>query len=454
MLKLARGHSLRSTGLFSLESLSTDLVLAGLGVVIWGLSRWNPWLIPFAISPLVLIQRSLSVPALQEEARVDPKTGLFNARHFATALREELARAVRFERPMSIVMADLDLLRDINNTYGHLAGDAVLRGIAAIFRMELRDYDVPARFGGEEFALLLPETSPDQALEIAERIRQKVAETQFDVETSSEPIRATLSLGVAAYPADGADANELIHQADLAVYRAKLQGRNRALTASPEPLLASAEHRARLAAVPQDGDLDAPAPRSLAEPDALDRRAAEFRPHAAVGPRFLELSPPLAALIALVGLAGVGAAVLGLIFGTSDDILGLLAVVALVGGAQALAVELEGGSISVSAVGVLAGVALFGPRAALPLAVAITAVHWSSDRIPISRLVFNLGSLSFASLAAAAVFSVGWAGTPTGHLVTAAAGLVAGAAYFLVNTGLTSAAMALEGHDRWRAVWT
>jgi diguanylate cyclase (GGDEF)-like protein len=257
MLKLARGHSLRSTGLFSLESLSTDLVLAGLGVVIWGLSGWNPWLIPFAISPLVLIQRSLSVPALQEDARVDPKTGLFNARHFAAALREELARAVRFERPMSIVMADLDLLRDINNTYGHLAGDAVLRGIAEIFRMELRDYDVPARFGGEEFALLLPETSAEQALEIAERIRRTVAETPFDGETSSEPVRATLSLGVAAYPEDGADANELIHQADLAVYRAKLQGRNRALSAIPEPLLVPAERSARLAAVPEDGDFNA-----------------------------------------------------------------------------------------------------------------------------------------------------------------------------------------------------
>jgi diguanylate cyclase (GGDEF)-like protein/putative nucleotidyltransferase with HDIG domain len=453
MLKLARGHSLRSTGLFSLESLSTDLVLAGLGVVVWSLSRWNPWMIPFAISPLVLIHRSLSVPALQEEARVDSKTGLFNARHFAAGLRDELARAVRFERPMSIVMADLDLLRDINNTYGHLAGDAVLKGVADIFRMELRDYDVPARFGGEEFALLLPETSLEQALEIAERIRRKVAETPFEVETSSEPIRATISLGVAAYPGDGTDANELIHQADLAVYRAKLQGRNRALAASPEPLLAPVERSARLAAVPPDGDSVAPSPRALPEPHGIDAREAESRPHVSAGPRFLQLSPPLAALIGLVGLAGIGAAVLGLVFGTSDDVLGLLAVVALVGGGQALAVEFEGGSISVSAVGVLAGVALFGPRAALPLAVVITAVHWSSDRIPISRLVFNVGSLCFASLAAAAVFSVGWPDSQAGQLVTAAAGLAAGAAYFVVNTGLTSAAMALEGHDRWRAVW-
>ena len=102
------------------------------------------------------MHRSLAVPALQAEARVDPKTGLFNARHFAAALAEEIGRARRFERPMSLIMADLDLLRDINNTYGHLAGDAVLKGIAEVFRAQLRHYDVPARFGGEEFSILLP----------------------------------------------------------------------------------------------------------------------------------------------------------------------------------------------------------------------------------------------------------------------------------------------------------
>src|SRR5881296_4436262 len=143
----------------------------------------NPWLIPFAVAPLILVHRSLSVPQLQAEARVDPKTGLFNARHFAAALAEELGRAQRFERPMSLIMADLDLLRDINNTYGHLAGDAVLKGIAEVFRTHLRHYDIPARFGGEEFSILLPETPPEQALEIAERIRRAVADSRFEVET-------------------------------------------------------------------------------------------------------------------------------------------------------------------------------------------------------------------------------------------------------------------------------
>src|SRR3954468_12924545 len=237
MLHFARGHSMRETGLFSSESLSTDFVLAALGVAFAAIWTWNPWLLPTAVAPLLLIHRSLSVPALQEEARVDPKTGLFNARYFAATLADELGRAQRFERPMTLIMADLDLLRDINNTYGHLAGDAVLKGIAETFRAQLRHYDVPARFGGEEFAILLPETPPDQAFEIAERIRRAVSASAFDVETSSEPIRATVSIGVAGFPRDAADANELIHQADLAVYRAKLQGRNRVLDASSEPLV-------------------------------------------------------------------------------------------------------------------------------------------------------------------------------------------------------------------------
>ena len=453
MLKLARGHTLKETGLFSFESLSTDLVLAALGVVIAALWDTNFWMIPAAVAPLVLIHRSLSVPALQEEARVDPKTGLYNARHFATELREELVRAQRVGRPMAVIMADLDLLRDINNSYGHLAGDAVLKGIATIFMGQLRHYDVPARFGGEEFAILLPETTPEQAFEIAERIRRTVAETRFEVETSSDPIRATVSLGVAGFPKDGTDANELIHQADLAVYRAKLQGRNRVLGASSEPLLLQTDRGARLAAVPEDDAYNAPAPRSLAMEPEVERREAQPRPHTPAGPRFLTLSPLLAGTVALVSATGIAAGVVGLVFGRSDDLIGLFAIVLAVGLVQALSIELEGGTISVSAVGALAGAALFGPRAALPLALTIAAVEWSSRRPPFYQTAFNVGALSLSSLAAAGVFSVVTLDTTTGRLEMVAAGLAAGAVYFLINTGLLSAAMALEGHDRWLRVW-
>jgi diguanylate cyclase (GGDEF)-like protein/putative nucleotidyltransferase with HDIG domain len=456
MMHIADRTPISKSDLFTLESLSTDLILAFLGVALATLWLANRWLIIAAVAPLILIHRSLNVPALEEEARVDSKTGLFNARHFASELRDELARAERFDRPMSVIMIDLDLLREINNTYGHLAGDAVLRGIAETFRGILREYDVPSRFGGEEFAILLPETTPEEAFEIADRIRRTVAATAFEVETSSEPIRATISCGVAGYPKDGTDVNELIHQADLAVYRAKLQGRNRALGASSEPLLVPADRTARLAVVPDDAEFAVEPPsRSVAPSQPMDDgRNEPPKRHMAVGPRFLALSPILGALIALIALGGIAAGIAGFLFSGPGDVLGLVAVVVAVGIGQALAVELDGGgSVSVSAVGALAGAAMFGPRAALPLAVTIAAVQWSAMRNPIYQSLFNVGALSLASLSAAAIFAVGWTDDGAGRLVIAVVGLVAGAAYFVVNTGMVSGAMALEGHDSWRRVW-
>jgi diguanylate cyclase (GGDEF)-like protein/putative nucleotidyltransferase with HDIG domain len=252
MLYLARGHRPGETELFSPAMLSTEFVLASLGIGVAAFWHANPALIPFALAPLLLIHRSLHVPRLEAQTRIDPKTGLFNSRHFATVLTEELARAERFERPASLIMADLDLLREINNAYGHLVGDEVLAGVAEVFRERLRDYDVPARFGGEEFALLLPETDREQALEIAERIRRAVAGLVFDLPNASEPVQVTISMGVACFPEDGKDPTELIHRADLAVYRAKLQGRNRVLGAASEQLLVRADRAPRLVALPPE----------------------------------------------------------------------------------------------------------------------------------------------------------------------------------------------------------
>jgi diguanylate cyclase (GGDEF)-like protein/putative nucleotidyltransferase with HDIG domain len=458
MLRLARGMPMRDTGLLSFSSLSNELVVAMLGFALASFWETNPWLIPIGIAPMLLIHRSLAVPALEEEARVDPKTGLFNARYFATALTEELGRAKRFERPLALIMADLDLLRDINNTYGHLAGDAVLKGIAQIFRQQLRHYDVPARFGGEEFSILLPETPPEQALEIAERIRCAVAESTFEVETSSEPIKATVSIGVSGFPKDANDANELIHQADLAVYRAKLQGRNRVLGASTEPLLLSDERqRGPLVAVPEDGDHVVPLPRVAdARPSDDRRKQSHPRPHAVQGPRFLSLSKRLGALVGVVGLAGVSAGVLGILYGTTTDVVGLLAIVALVGVGQALALGTDEGSISVSAVGALAGAALFGPRAALALAIAITVVDWSAQRLWTHQVFFNIGAITIAALSAAGVFGIAGAldlSATSDRALTVALGVVAGLAYFVVNMGLVSLALAMEGHERWLNVF-
>jgi diguanylate cyclase (GGDEF)-like protein len=126
-----------------------------------------------------------------------------------------------------VIIADLDLLRNINNTYGHLAGDEVLIGVARAMKQCVREYDVVSRFGGEEFAILLPETTLIQAYEKAEFFRKTIEAMEFTVPTSAIPIRATMSFGVANRESLVQTSNEIVHNADLALYSSKLNGRNR-----------------------------------------------------------------------------------------------------------------------------------------------------------------------------------------------------------------------------------
>ena len=138
-----------------------------------------------------------------------------------------MARANRFNRPLTVVMGDLDLLRNINNVYGHLAGDQVLIKVAQILKSSVRDYDVVARFGGEEFTIFMTETSIDQAVPRIEALRAAIAAANIEVTTSVEPIRTTMSFGLAEREGSDGTPEEIMHRADLAVYKAKLEGRNR-----------------------------------------------------------------------------------------------------------------------------------------------------------------------------------------------------------------------------------
>ncbi len=232
MIELTSDRTMRATGLFSFESLSTDLGLAALGIGVAAFWSVNGWLIFFVLGPLLIIHRALYVPQLRELAQADVKTGLMNAKEFEHTVDMEVARAERVRTPFSILMVDLDHLREINNAHGHLAGDVVIRGIAEVFREELRRYDVPARFGGDEFCILLPETPPGEAAEIAERIRSAVALRAFIAEGTSDPLHVTVSIGLASSPDDAATRQELVHRADLAAYRAKAAGGNRSETAA------------------------------------------------------------------------------------------------------------------------------------------------------------------------------------------------------------------------------
>jgi diguanylate cyclase (GGDEF)-like protein len=225
-LVLARGVSWRDSGVLDTSNLLTDIVLACLGLVVATIWRISPGFIVPALAPLVLMYRALMIPQLKHLAEVDAKVGLANAGHFRTLFEAELTRAIRFHRPLAVIMADLDLLRDINNTHGHLAGDAVLAAIGRIIRQTIREFDIAGRFGGEEFALILPEAEPHAAEALAERLRQAVAAELIPVGTRGVPITVTMSLGVACFPGEGHTADQLLFAADVAVYEAKSRGRN------------------------------------------------------------------------------------------------------------------------------------------------------------------------------------------------------------------------------------
>jgi diguanylate cyclase (GGDEF)-like protein len=209
-----------------------DLILLGLGYVIAVLWRVQPLLLLPALFPLILICQGLKIPQLELEAKTDSKTGLWNVRYFYKAFAVQLQQARQLGQPLAVLMADLDLLRNINNIYGHLAGDAVLAGVGKLIRETIADKDLAARFGGEEFALVLPGVTLEQALDLAEELRQRIEDAAFEVPTSPLPINATISIGVAGFPDDGTTMVDLIHQADVAVYQAKLGGRNRVVCAT------------------------------------------------------------------------------------------------------------------------------------------------------------------------------------------------------------------------------
>lgn len=155
----------------------------------------------------------------------DPLTDLYNRRHFAEQVDTEIARALRHARPLCLCIIDVDLFKPVNDRYGHIAGDGVLRQMAAILRGQVRREDIAARIGGEEFAVLLPETTLEGAGEFAEQFRGAVAGTLFH--PGGEAQHITVSIGLAEVRPDRGDRSRLMRAADAALYRAKDEGRNR-----------------------------------------------------------------------------------------------------------------------------------------------------------------------------------------------------------------------------------
>jgi len=158
-------------------------------------------------------------------ARVDPLTGVFSRRAFNEAAETEMQRALRYGQPLSLIMVDIDHFKQVNDTYGHTTGDSVLASFAATLAQEVREVDVIGRLGGEEFAVLLPNTDVTEALRVAERMRLAVA--SGNLQADGELLRYTASFGVAAFDPRELSLNRFIDRADAALYEAKRSGRNR-----------------------------------------------------------------------------------------------------------------------------------------------------------------------------------------------------------------------------------
>jgi len=176
---------------------------------------------------------SISKAQLWEMAVNDSLTGLHVRRYFMAKLQDEILRTDRYKKTLSIIMSDLDNFKKINDTYGHTAGDRVLKAVGSYLKDSIRDVDSIGRYGGEEFIMFLPETSKKAAHVLADRLRIGVSEIKMDEKLPG----VTISLGISTFPEDGKTLNELLDKADAALYRAKANGRNQVISYTKDILL-------------------------------------------------------------------------------------------------------------------------------------------------------------------------------------------------------------------------
>ncbi len=182
-------------------------------------------LVSFAATATTAIQNAQLYTEVQRQAITDPLTGIYNRRGFFELGRREVERAHRFGRPLTALMIDIDLFKQVNDTQGHLIGDQVLASVASLIEHELRQVDLPGRYGGDEFIALLPETDLNNAYQAAERLRKNINRGVYLTDT--EPVHISASIGLAELQKTGDTLETLIERADQALYSAKQSGRNR-----------------------------------------------------------------------------------------------------------------------------------------------------------------------------------------------------------------------------------
>ncbi|MBU1002220.1 MAG: diguanylate cyclase [Proteobacteria bacterium] len=190
-----------------------------------------------SVNPLLVTPITLEADTLahcQRLMMLDDLTGLYNRRYFSAELQKEIERSRRLKRPMALLMADIDHFKTFNDTHGHAAGDMALASVGKIMRDSARLMDQAIRYGGEEFVFILPHTSKEDAIVVAERLRRAM-EVHIPSDAAGDPLPpVTLSIGLSACPDDGEDPITLIEAADRALYRAKGQGRNQVCTQSDD----------------------------------------------------------------------------------------------------------------------------------------------------------------------------------------------------------------------------
>jgi diguanylate cyclase (GGDEF)-like protein/putative nucleotidyltransferase with HDIG domain len=463
ILVLARGHSWRQSGLFDWQNLLSDAALSCQGYVLAVLWHISPWLVLPVLAPLLMTYRVLKIPQLEQEARIDAKTGLTNARHFNQLFGQELERARRFDRPLAVIMTDLDLLRNVNNTYGHLAGDAVLARVGQLLRENVREYDIAARFGGEEFSIVLLEANIENARAFADRLRRTIEAAEFNIPTSLRPIHVTMSFGVACFPRDAATTTDLIHAADVAVYQAKLRGRNCVVCVAdvlpsdktdeqpPSDRSGSAYGAAflsRTSAAPQS---ETPSPEEPTPPPA--KPMAQTLKRSTPAPRKAHM------LWFVMGVVGLAAFVLIAELTTQQlpiDWPGLVLLAAMAVIAEWLHIDVYGTStVSVSVAINFAAALIAGVPGVVVVSLTIALIHYVQARPAFYQTVFNWATHALAGSLPALVIRLAQPSlnVDSGLIGVGLLTIVTGLGYYTIETGLIAAAIALDEQQRLRVVW-
>jgi diguanylate cyclase (GGDEF)-like protein len=229
-IKLADPTSRIRDEALSSDALQADFTEFNLGVLVTIIVGVAPVFAVLVVPMWLLVRRYMVHPHLLAQARIDTKTGLLNAATWEREATGEVDRAVRTNAPLAIALVDIDHFKMVNDTYGHLVGDRVIRAVTDALRGQLRAYDLAGRFGGEEFIILLPQAKEADALTVAERLRQYVASLRIPIDDQPDCmtfVQLTISVGVAALDGANRELTDLMAAADAALYYAKETGRNK-----------------------------------------------------------------------------------------------------------------------------------------------------------------------------------------------------------------------------------